>query len=54
MREIAQLLNEMIDAGVITDYALFGALTPDAVAALASRHGLQNAWKRFRSRFLDD
>ena len=26
MKEIAQLLNDMIKAGVITDYALFGAL----------------------------
>jgi hypothetical protein len=26
VKEIAQLLNEMTDAGVITDYALFGAL----------------------------
>ena len=25
MREIAQLLNDMVGAGVITDYALFGA-----------------------------
>ncbi len=26
MKEIASLLNEMVDAGVITSYALFGAL----------------------------
>ena len=26
MKKLAQLLNEMVDAGVITDYALFGAL----------------------------
>src|SRR5437879_1840876 len=26
MRELAELLNEMLVAGVITDYALFGAI----------------------------
>jgi hypothetical protein len=38
MREVAQLLNAMCDAGVITDYALFGAAAQvrytEAVATL--------------------
>jgi len=29
------------------------AVTPDQIAALAARHGLQDAWPRFRRRFLD-
>jgi hypothetical protein len=31
-----------------------GSVTPAAVAALASRHGLEEAWERFRTRFLND
>ena len=36
--------------------ALFesGAVSPEGVGDLASRHGLLAAWARFRSRFLDD
>ena len=31
-----------------------GAVSPSRVGDLAHRHGLQEAWARFRSRFLDD
>ncbi len=31
-----------------------GSVTPAAVAALANRHGLEEAWERFRTRFLND
>ena len=31
-----------------------GAVSPEGVGDLASRHGLLDAWARFRSRFLDD
>jgi len=31
-----------------------GSVTPAPVAALASRHGLEEAWERFRTRFLND
>ena len=31
-----------------------GAVSPQGVGYLASRHGLLDAWARFRSRFLDD
>lgn len=31
-----------------------GAVSPQGVRYLASRHGLLDAWARFRSRFLDD
>jgi hypothetical protein len=31
-----------------------GAVSPQGVRHLASRHGLLDAWARFRSRFLDD
>lgn len=55
----------MREAGIIEDYALFGAAaqmryteavaTLDAdVGALAARHGLAETWTRLRRRFLDD
>lgn len=31
-----------------------GSATPATVAAPASRHGLEEAWERFRTRFLND
>jgi len=31
-----------------------GATTLDGIGALAARHGLADAWTRFRRRFLDD
>ena len=31
-----------------------GSVTREQVAALASRHGLADAWRRFESRFLDE
>jgi hypothetical protein len=31
-----------------------GAVSPETVTELARRHGLQDAWTRFRSRFLDE
>ena len=30
-----------------------GAVTREEIAALASRHGLEEAWARFKRRFLD-
>jgi pyridoxal biosynthesis lyase PdxS len=48
MKALAQLLNDMLAAGVIADY-----VTAEQTAALAERHGLATAWQRFRRRFLD-
>jgi hypothetical protein len=31
-----------------------GSVSPEAVAALAGRHGMQESWKRFQTRFLND
>ena len=31
-----------------------GSVTPEDIAALAERHRLAEAWKRFKTRFLDD
>lgn len=31
-----------------------GSVTPEGVAVLAQRHGLSDAWTRFKTRFLDD
>ena len=31
-----------------------GSVTPAEIALLAQRHGLSDAWTRFRTRFLDD
>ena len=31
-----------------------GSVTPEEIAALAERHRLADAWKRFKTRFLDD
>jgi|SRR5882724_842202 len=31
-----------------------GSVSPDGIAALAARHGLSDAWRRFRTRFLND
>ena len=31
-----------------------GSVRPGEIEALASSHGLQNAWHRFRSRFIDE
>lgn len=31
-----------------------GGVTPEDIAALAERHRLAEAWKRFKTRFLDD
>jgi len=31
-----------------------GGVSHEAIASLASRHGLLDAWKRFRTRFLDE
>jgi hypothetical protein len=33
---------------------LAGAVSPEAIRELAGRHGLHDAWIRFRSRFLDE
>jgi len=50
MKELAQLLNEMRTAGVIQNYALFGA----AAQMRAARHGLSEEWRRFERRFVDE
>jgi hypothetical protein len=42
MREVAQLLNAMRDAG---------SVARDEIARLAARHGLSDAWQRFEARF---
>lgn len=48
-----------LEAGRAKDMARILALlesasvTPDAVGAIAARHGLQDAWKRFVTRFLN-
>lgn len=31
-----------------------GSVTPEGIETLADRHGLSNAWQRFKRRFLDD
>lgn len=31
-----------------------GSVTREGVAALASRHGMTDAWKRFEERFLNE
>lgn len=31
-----------------------GSVSPDGIGELASRHGLSDAWQRFRTRFSDD
>ena len=31
-----------------------GSVTPEGIAILAQRHGLSDAWTRFKTRFLDD
>jgi hypothetical protein len=31
-----------------------GSVTPDEIKGLAQRHGLLEAWKRFKTRFLDE
>jgi hypothetical protein len=31
-----------------------GSVTPEGIAILAQRHGLSEAWSRFKTRFLDD
>jgi len=58
MKEVAELLNAMRAAGVISDYALFGlesaSVSRGQVARLAARHGLTEAWRRFEARFLDE
>jgi hypothetical protein len=30
-----------------------GSVSPEEIAAVAARHGLQKAWARFQARFLD-
>jgi hypothetical protein len=54
VKEVAILLNAMREAGVISDYALFGAVAPDAVSELATRHELGDSWRRFEARFLSE
>jgi hypothetical protein len=45
VRELAALLNAMRDAN---------AVTREEIAALSSRHGLEDAWIRFKRRFVDE
>lgn len=60
MKELVRLLNDMREAGVIGNYALFGAVAqmryaePVATQALAAKHELANAWKRFEERFFNE
>ena len=62
MKNVAQLLNEVIalGAGRAKDFTRIlalleaGSVTPEDIAALAERHRLAEAWKRFKTRFLDD
>ncbi len=49
-----------LSVGRAKDYARIlalleaGSVTPAAIETLASRHGLSDAWQRFKRRFLDD
>jgi hypothetical protein len=45
VKELATRLNEMLQAGVIRNYALFGATAQMRYA---------EAWQRFERRFLND
>jgi len=54
MKRVAQLLNEMRDSGVITDYAVFGDVARDRLAELAGRYGIGEAWRRFEAKFLNE
>jgi len=57
MEEVARLLNEMVLAGIVRDFARIlalresGAVTESEISTLAARHGLSPAWKRFQERF---
>jgi hypothetical protein len=49
-----------VSAGRAKDWARILALLeddsvrPEEIAALAERHGLADAWRRFKKRFLDE
>ncbi len=51
MDKVARLLNDMVEAGIIKDYAVFGAVTDKEISELATRHDLASTWRIFLERF---